>query len=121
MTVPILRIQDKQGRGPWRPGFSDKWVDAWRTEGLPPIYEEVPNFAALAKRAHSEGMHVGCATRGIEGMKAWFSLTEMIRLFNAGYYVVRCDDCAVLVETPTQLIIASDKPLKNLPAYGAAP
>ena len=37
----IYRIQDAEGRGPYRPGFSNKWLDENpRALGLLPWFEE---------------------------------------------------------------------------------
>ena len=112
----ILRVQDKQGRGPWRPGLSEKWVDAWRTEHLPPIYQEFPAFFALVNAAHREGLHIGCAARGRDGLLAWFSPMELLRLHDLGFSLVDASDCEVLAETPNQIIIGSRAPLRALPS-----
>lgn len=111
----ILRIQDKAGRGPWRPGFSDAWVDAWRTQQNPPIYVEVSNFREIVADAHKRGKHIGCAAKGMDGLLSWFSPMEIVRLHGMGFYVADASGCDVLAETPTQVLICSNTPLKNLP------
>lgn len=116
----ILRVQDAVGRGPWRPGLSDRWVDAWRTESLPPIYEELPAFAALVNYAHRSGLHIGCAARGKSGLLAWFSPMELLRLDGMGFHIVDASVCEVLAETPNQIIVGSPQPLRLLPAANLA-
>ena len=44
-SVKVYRIQDEKGRGPWRPGFSIRWMDAEGPD-LPP-----PSLHILAKVA----------------------------------------------------------------------
>lgn len=112
----VLRVQDHKGRGPWRPGFSETWVDAWRTSHLPPIYQELPAFVALVNNAHRDGFHIGCAARGTEGLMAWFSPMELLRLSNRGFKVVDATGCEIIAETPHQIIIGSRKPLYMLPS-----
>jgi len=112
----ILRVQDDRGRGPWRPGFSAGWVDSWRTECLPQVYQEIPDFAAIVARAKRDGMHVGCAARGMAGLLAWFSPMELCRLDDLGFQIVDASGCDVLAETPHQLIIGSNRPLRELPS-----
>lgn len=112
----LLRVQDREGRGPYRPGLSERWVDAWRTSQLPPIYEEVPSFVALVNNAHREGLHIGCAVRGLEAMLAWFSPMELMRLHDMGFGIVDASACEVLMETKHQLVIGSKSPLRDLPA-----
>lgn len=112
----ILRVQDHNGRGPWRPGFSGQWVDAWRTDYLPPIYSELPGFVALVNKANRSGLHIGCAARGKDGLLAWFSPMELLRLDGLGFGVVDASHCEVLAETPHQIIIGSREPLRMLPS-----
>lgn len=93
------------------PGFSQKWVDSFRSSQHPPIYEELPDFRALVAKAHKSGKHIGCAVRGHAGIAAWFSPMELIRLRDLGFRVVDASGCEVLAETETQLLVASVKPL----------
>lgn len=113
MMARILRVQDRKGRGPWRPGLSDRWTDPLRTGGLPPIYDEVPAFVALVNNAAREGLHIGCATRE-PLLRKWFTRDELLRLFDLGFGVVTCDGCEILIETPHQLVIGSRRPLRDL-------
>jgi hypothetical protein len=80
----ILRVQNKQGRGPWMPGLSSKWVDSFRTAQHPPIYDERPDYLDHVANAHKRGMHIGCAVRGREGLLSWFSPMEIFRLYDLG-------------------------------------
>jgi len=111
----ILRIQNKQGRGPWMPGLSAKWVDSFRTAQHPPIYDERPDYLDHVANAHKRGMHIGCAVRGREGLLSWFSPMEIFRLYDLGFYIADASACDVLIETGTQLVIASPQPLRALP------
>lgn len=111
----ILRVQNKQGRGPWMPGLSSKWVDSFRTTQHPTIYHERPDYLDHVANAHKEGMHVGCAVRGRDGLLSWFSPMEIFRLYDLGFYIADASACDVLIETGTQMVIASQKPLRMLP------
>ena len=111
----IMRVQNRQGRGPWMPGLSAKWVDAFRTEQHPPIYVECPDYLSHVEAAHNRGMHIGCAVRGKGKLLSWFSPMEILRLYDMGFYIADASACEVLVETPTQLIVASPRPLRLLP------
>lgn len=117
----ILRVQDETGRGPWRPGFSDKWVDTWRTTQLPPIYDEIPHFVDLVNKAHHAGFHIGCAVRGREGLLAWFSPMELLRLADFGYGIVDARSCEIFAETPNQVLIGSREKLRMLPSAHLVP
>lgn len=111
----ILRIQDRRGRGPWKPGFSHKWVDSFRTSHLPPIYDEAPHYMDIARPARDEGMWVGCAVDGKESLLAWFTPMEIFRLYDFGYQIVDASSCDILLRTPTQLLIGSRENFNRLP------
>jgi len=113
----LYRVQDKNGRGPWRPGYSHTWVSNDRDAPslLPPIYQELPTFKQMVTFAHSMGLHIGVAVRGIDALQKWFMPDELAKLRNDGFRVVQCDNCRVLAETPNQVLIASKAPLFCLP------
>lgn len=84
----IFRIQDKHGRGPWRPGFSYQWIEdredhenlvSWLVE-FGPIHLIVPTW---------EHMGTGCTT--IEQLKRWFTENEYRKLKTFGYEAVKID------------------------------
>jgi hypothetical protein len=107
-------VQDRHGRGPWRPGFSHKWIDSFRTTHLPPIYQERSDFFAVCHEQHKVGKHLGCAALGKEGLFRWFSPMELMRLQGMGFYIADASKCQVVIETPNQVLVASDQPLKRL-------
>jgi hypothetical protein len=119
-SIGLLRVQDGMGRGPWRPNFSDRWTDPHRT-GLPsPIYDDIIGFSDIVARLHKQGMHIGCAARGLDGLRKWFSTSELLKLTYLGFVVVDASQATLVAETPTQALIAWDKPLSKLPIYSSA-
>lgn len=94
--VSLFRVQDRHGRGPWRPGFSAQWVDAFRTSQHPPIYEERPDWLDVCRAAQASGAHVGCAVDGMDALLSWFSPMELVRLYDLGFRIVDASDCEVL-------------------------
>lgn len=112
----ILRVQDEMGRGPFRPGFSHTWVDdPDREGGPPPIYEEMENFQQEVQKWHRLGYHLGCACRGFEGIRFWFTRTELIKLRMMGFDVYRVDEPKIIHETTTQLLFGKKHALRKLP------
>ena len=112
----IFRIQDRDGRGPFRPGFSASWAEANKPPFPPSVYEELPDlqgvFYRLSKRTR---LHFGCAVRGANAFRLWFSPVEIKRLRDFGFSLVACDGLRIVAETPNQVVIASRIPLKFLP------
>lgn len=113
----LYRVQDKTGRGPWRPGYSHKWVSDKRgaPDLLPPIFEDLPSFRQVVTLAHTLGFHIGIAVRGWQQFGAWFLPDELERLRADGFNVVQCDNCRVFAETKHQVMIGSKAPLCTLP------
>ena len=112
----LYRIQDREGRGPWRPGFSAEWLELDSDRPLPvPITSELANFHSLVKQAHQRRMHIGCAVRGLDGLAKWFLPSELAKLRELGFRLVRCSTCEILAETPNQVLFASKAPLARLP------
>jgi hypothetical protein len=113
---PILRVQDREGRGPWRPGLAARWSFAETAQILPASWEEIPDLHIRVERAAQRGLlHVGCAVRGTEGLRLWFNRGELQRLRDLGFSVVRCTDVEVIAETPHQLVIGRRAELRSLP------
>lgn len=110
----IIRLQDKEGRGPWRPGFSKNWI----TDNNPfigkPIYEDFPDFTKMVQKAHKEGLHIGCAVQK-EKVGIWFTNEELNKLYDLDFQWVNCEKCDILGESDTQVIITSVLPFKFLP------
>lgn len=115
--VQLIRLQDKDGRGPWRPGFSKLWMDEEGPDLGLPIHEDFKDFYTLTQNAHRQEKHIGTAVRENK-VNLWFTGNEMKKLFSMGFKFVDCSDCEILVENDRQAIIASRLPLKFLPEKG---
>lgn len=111
----ILRVQDETGRGPWRPGLSHTWIDPDREGGPPAMYEEIEDFHELVKKYHRLGYHIGCAVRGVHGIKQWFTRTELIKLRMMGFDIYNANEARVIEETPNQILIGTKFAFRKLP------
>ena len=112
----VFRIQDAEGRGPWRPGLSAKWADKdWHAEveDLPPFFEEFGHD--LIQRRGLPGEHWGCAVRKLRDLRRWLSPTERRKLSGMGFTVVSIKPDRILAESKNQLVIASRVPFRRAP------
>jgi len=111
VTTTVYRIQDKEGRGPYRLGFSHRWVDESRAEtGRPSVMEEFGwDFASKARPEH----FVGCAFRTIDQLKRYFTGLEIHRLYSLGYAITQMEADEILHESESQLVIARKKRLHS--------
>lgn len=105
-----MRVQDSDGRGPFKPGFSQVWCDDSGDPQLPPWFEEFPGLLERVKREAGR-YHYGCGCRTVEQIERWFTPAERIRLFLLGYKLVSMDVDRVLAESKNQLVFLRDKPL----------
>ena len=113
MGVILYRVQSAlDGRGPWRPGFSNNWVDDSRTPAdyrrLAPWTEQ---FGRGILRKQKQGEAAGCACTSLEQLKLWFTAKEYSTLLKFGYHAVRFDDGRILAHSATQCVFARPAPL----------
>ena len=108
MSEIIYRVQDAQGRGPWKPGFSAQWVeDRPDHDNLAPWYEEFENV--LHRR--TKGLVVGCGCKTKDQLKRWFTPGEYKTLTGKGYESVAMFVDEILAESDTQCVFEVADPL----------
>jgi hypothetical protein len=105
----VYRVQDKAGRGPWRPGFSRVWVDNAGPPLPPPIQEDFG--PTIFKRLRKTKGHYGTACSSIEALNSWFTPLEQLRLRLYGYSPVCILADEVIAESEHQMIIRCDRAL----------
>lgn len=105
--VFIYRVQDKDGRGPFKPGFTKRWTD-YNGPLTPPTFLE--QFGPVHRNA-LPGEHVGCGCRSLQQLRLWFTPKEMKWLLKHGYQIVKLDVVRILAESDSQLVFARHKPL----------
>lgn len=106
----IFRVQDKNGRGPWKPGFSHKWVeDRDDHDNLLPWYIEFGRVDQELLIGESSGS--GCRT--VDQLKRWFTESEYRKLKKLGYRAVKMSVNRVIAESDIQLFFGRAKALKK--------
>lgn len=105
----VYRVQDAEGRGPWRPGFSRTWIDADGPPLPPALHEDFGDGVYKVLRA-TKG-YCGSAVNDIERLAGWFTPLEQLRLQLLGYNPVCILADEVLYESPHQLVIRCNEPL----------
>jgi hypothetical protein len=108
MSLLIYRVQGIDGRGPWRPGFSHRWVEDCDRPLPPPWFEE---FGTKIMRGLKATEFVGCGCRTLEQIDKWFIPRELDRLCVLGFHLVCMEVDRVIAESENQIVFARSKPL----------
>jgi hypothetical protein len=106
----VYRIQDKHGRGPFKPGFSGKWV-----LGRPDhdnLFPWTVEFGMVHQNAYKHE-HIGCGCKTIEQLKRWFTEPEYFTLINYGYDSVEIKPDRILAKSDIQIVFTRNKPLNE--------
>jgi hypothetical protein len=106
-STVVFRVQDRDGRGPWKPGFSQCWVeDRDDHDNLLPWYSEMGPVHKLG----IVGMHQGTSCESLEQLRRWFTKSEYRTLRRYGYQAVQMDVGRILGKSETQLVFERAKP-----------
>jgi hypothetical protein len=110
MTITVYRWQDKDGRGPYRPGTTQFWADADNQAKNPAFYREFGMDIVWQRRPREV---LGCAFRTIEQMNRWFTEDEQLRMRLLGYEFGTLEADRILAESERQLVFACRRPLTD--------
>lgn len=106
--MKVYRVQDAEGRGPFKPGFSKVWCDpdfAPGQKALPTWLEEF-GHDAIDRLARPDERYFGSAVRKIGKLREWFSDSERQKLKELGYNIAAIRGGRILAESENQLLIA---------------
>ncbi len=104
----IYRVQDRFGRGPFRPGFANNWViERADHKNLIPWYEE------FKIKSFPRNMHMGNGCLDIKTLRRWFSREEYMILYEFSYRAVEMNVDRILARSNTQCLFVRKKPLQN--------
>ena len=98
----VFRVQDKNGRGPFKPGFSHNWViDRPDHANLSPWFVE---FGRVDKNV-SPVWSSGSACRTTEQLRRWFTKPEYKKLKKLGYRAYKIK-ALVIIESDIQCFVS---------------
>lgn len=110
-SAVVFRVQDRDGRGPWKPGFSDRWVED-RTDAEYDALAPFPLEVLLSLRRDAGGGHMGFGCTSPEQLRLWFRPGEYRWLMRHGYHAVKMEVDAILAASASQCAFARSKPLR---------
>lgn len=106
----VYRVQDLAGRGPWKPGFSDNWVEERSEEEfafLRPIFIDFPDLQT------TPGKHVGVGCTSLAQLRRWILPVEYERLQGFGYQCVKLEGVRIVAASDIQCVFERSRPLKT--------
>lgn len=112
MNIPIFRVQDKDGRGPYRPGYSHTWIDADHDRN-PTFFDEFDWRPETTPDHWHRNENGGCGFRTLAGLYRWFSSTERAKLQRAGFSIVTMRVDRIIAESDNQLVFGRTRALRH--------
>jgi len=109
----VYRVQDREGRGPWRPGFSQFWViDRFDHANLRPWMDDFGDEVVDAVKA-SRSLRIGCGCATIDQLQRWFTHDEYATLKWFGYSAVMIVADRIVAQNDRQLVFQRKIPLSK--------
>jgi hypothetical protein len=112
----VFRVQDKAGRGPFKPGMSRHWVENG-SDAVPPlpVQEEFGAglFVDLRNLIKEFGGSCGCACLNKSDLAKWFTPIERKNLAKLRYRLVSLKPDRILASSPHQIVFWRKRPLNR--------
>jgi len=106
----VFRVQDKFGRGPFKPNFSHKWViDRPDHENLKPWFIE---FGRVDQEVLASCTS-GSACKTIDQLRRWFTKQEYRKLKKLGYKAYKVRVSRVIAESDIQCFVTKPSPFSD--------
>jgi len=115
--MTVFRYQDNEGRGPFKPGMTERWLVDHESKPKGLIQRIGPHGVRFAincfvrKHAEIHNLGFGCAT--IDGLFRWFTREERIMLHGFGYRMVAMQVDGIVAENDDEIIFARRMPLSR--------
>ena len=103
----VYRIQDNDGRGPYRLDWQS-WKDPGHDERNPSVFDEFGPDITLKLAGIG---HVGCGFSTVNQALDWFTEAEWAKLRDAGYRFVSMSVGKIIFKSARQLVFGRRMPL----------
>ncbi len=105
----VYRIQDHEGRGPFKPGLTKYWANTSKDE-LSPFYVEFSEIPV-------SGLALRCGCTSVDQLKLWFTPHEYGRLLGFGYKCVIIENAKIHFESEIQCLFEKGSKPKVIDLY----
>lgn len=104
--MKLFRVEDRDGRGPYRPGLSAKWISD--RDHPPPFFEELGIALGHVRFLFGDDEDGKCGCVSLDQLSLWFDRKELRRLKRMGFKVVQVRARRIVAETPTQVVFVPE-------------
>ena len=104
----IYRVQDKDGRGPFKPGFTKLWLQVEKE-----LTSWIEEFGKQIINDVKPDEYIGSGVDKIEKINLWFTNQELIFLKLLGYNLVLMKVNRILAKSDIQLVFTRNRPLNK--------
>jgi len=112
IEIYIYRIQDSDGRGPWKPGFSKNWTEDRPESEYEKLIPWPYEFGPVHKKAQP-CEYLGCGCLTIDQLRQWFTPNEYRTLMKYGYRATKMPVCRILAKSNIQCVFTRVVPLQT--------
>jgi hypothetical protein len=98
----LYRVEDKERRGPYRPGFSQKWVSD--RDHPAPFFVELGISPDQIRQLFKPNESGQCGCISMDQLRLWFDCAETRRLKKLGYRIVQVVPKRIIAITDTQVV-----------------
>lgn len=106
----VFRVQDHEGRGPFRPRISQQWIDESAPTPMFPTWMEEFGWNVFERSGGKPGEHFGSACVSISDLCRWFNERERRALGGLGFSIASFSDARILATSPHQVVVARARP-----------
>lgn len=116
--MTIFRYQDDEGRGPFRPGMTDRWLVEHEGKpvglinglGIDRLRRHVAAFSTMFPGVE---FHYGFGCASLDGLFRWFTPGERRTLGQLGYHLVAMKADRVVAGNQNEFLFARRRPLRE--------
>lgn len=116
--MTIFRYQDDEGRGPFRPGMTERWlvdheskpVGLINERGIDRVRHHVAAFSAMHPGVD---FHYGFGCASLNGLFRWFTSEERQKIAALGYHLVAMIADRAVCGNRSEILFARRRPLNQ--------
>lgn len=114
--MTVFRYQDNEGRGPFKPGMTERWLVDHESKPVGLIeqvgFGDLHRHAAAFLRCYpGQEFHYGFGCRSIEHLFRWFTPEERQKLTSLGYHLVAMIADRIVTSNDYEVMFARFRPL----------